>query len=255
MRIFFSLWKSISFVGISFIKISCLVTGLIAISLLFVMAYQYFLTSPHIQLKQVVVTGVNDELKGELLEVAQLRFDLSLLAVDLGDLKQRLQKHPWVRSVQLEKRFPHTLLIQVEKEEPMAIVVMDQLHYMDRYGKTFKVVEPDEDMDYPIVTGVFTSREAREKGLKLASRILNTLEAEHWEHQDISEIHVSGAGIVFLYLGHLPGVIRVRGEELHEKIGAFKSVMDHLKKTGRIHTVKGINLDYEDGVVVSLKKG
>jgi cell division protein FtsQ len=85
--------------------------------------------------------------------MSELKPDTSLLAVHLDELKQRIEKHPWIRSVNLEKRFPHTLVIKAEKEKPCAIVIMGNMHYMNRWGKIFRRVDMTAHMDFPLVTG------------------------------------------------------------------------------------------------------
>ncbi|MBW2285370.1 MAG: hypothetical protein JRF65_12310, partial [Deltaproteobacteria bacterium] len=53
----------------------------------------------------------------------------------------------------------------------------------------------------------------------------------------------------------LPMAIRVMGSEMGKRMGDLKRVVEHLNETGRIHTVKKIDLDYREGAVVSFKHG
>ena len=149
-----SLWKGLSVIGSSFIKCSCLIAVVIIVSLAFVTVHQYVLSSAYIKLEEVVITGVDEEMKNRLLELSQLSADLSLLAVNTHDVKKRIEKHPWIRSVKIEKRFPHTLMIQAEREEPCGIVALDKLFYVNRYGEIFKEVSQSECIDFPFITGL-----------------------------------------------------------------------------------------------------
>lgn len=252
---FSSIRRMITLITSSFIKFSFLVVGLVMISLLFLGLYQYLLTSPYIKLEKVIVKGVDEKIECELLEMAQLRFDLSLLAININELKQKLEEHPWIRFVHLEKRFPHTLIIHAQMERPYAVVAMGELYYMDQYGKIFKKVEPNEDIDYPVITGVYADRNDQHGKLKLAAHVLNALKGNQGRlsRADISEIHVKEAGTVSLYFLSIPAVITVKGDELDMKIEELKRVVEHLNSTGRIHMVRGINLDYDDGAVVAFR--
>ena len=87
------------------LKGTFVVVGLAVISLAFLYLYGYLLTSPYIRLEEVVISGVDEELKGELLDMAHLNYEHSLLAINLNELQERLEKHAWVRSVSLEKSF------------------------------------------------------------------------------------------------------------------------------------------------------
>jgi cell division protein FtsQ len=189
--------------------------------------------------------------------MSQLNFDLSLLAINLNEVKQKMEKHPWVRSVHVEKNFPHTLSIRAEKEEPRAIVAADKLYYINRWGKIFKEVDVGEKLDYPIITGVPVHGEGNEKDLNLAVLALSTVEAEggRWSLENLSELHMKGDGSVYLYYSSLPIAIKVRASDLGSRMADLKRVIEHLNRTGRIRMAREINLDYADGAVVSFRKG
>ncbi|MGD8984082.1 MAG: FtsQ-type POTRA domain-containing protein [Desulfobacteraceae bacterium] len=236
-------------------KFSCLLAGLVLISLIFLYLYENLLTSPYIRLERVIVSGVDEKLKHALLKMSELKPDTSLLSVRLDELKQRMEKHPWIRSVNLEKRFPHTLVIEAEKEKPCAVVVMGHLHYMNRWGKIFRRVDKTASMDLPLVTGISTSESDREKQLQLAARVLRLLEAEKgpWSKSQLSEVHVEKTGHISLYFLSLPAVIELEGTQLDRKMADLKRLVKHLKSTGRIHMVERINLNFREGAVVSYK--
>ena len=107
-----NMWRATRFLFSYSFKFSCLLAGLVLISLLFLYLYENLLTSPYIRLERVIVNGVDEKLRRALLKMSELKRDTSLLSVRLDELKQRMEKHPWIRSVKLEKRFPHTLVIR-----------------------------------------------------------------------------------------------------------------------------------------------
>ena len=51
----------------------------------------------------------------------------------------------------------------------------------------------------------------------------------------------------------MPLVLKGGCNELVDKKKELKKLMDHLKKTGRIHMVKTIDLNYADDVLVSVR--
>ena len=251
----FNMWQATrSLFSYSF-KFSCLLAGLVLISLIFLYLYENLLTSPYIRLERVIVSGVDEKLRNALLKMSELKPDTSLLSVRLDELKKRIEKHPWIRSVNLEKRFPHTLVIEAEKEKPCAIVVMGHLHYMNRWGKIFRREDKTASMDLPLVTGISTSESDREKQLQLAARVLRLLDTEKgpWSHSQLSEVHVEKTGHISLYFLSLPAVIELEGTQLDRKMADLKRLVDHLKRTGRIHMVERINLNFRQGAVVSYK--
>ncbi len=252
-----TLWKAVSLVGVHFVKFSCLVVALVMISLLFVSLYEYLIQSPYIRLERVVFSGVDEDMRVELIELAGLTPDMSLLAIDLKEIRENMEKHPWIRSVKPEKRFPHTLAVRAKIEEPRAVVVLDKLYFMNRWGKIFKEIDPMGELDYPIITGVSMTRPEMKKHLMRAAHVLNILNSQKspWSLKDLSEVHVKRNGNIALYFTSFPGVIQARGKDFGSKIDDLKKVVEHLDRTGRTQMVRGINLDYRDGAVVSFKNG
>ncbi len=252
-----AIWKAFSVAGSCLFRISCGMVLLAMISLLFIYLYGCLLKSPYFRLEQVTVTGLEASEKGELLESAGLQGDLSLLTINLNELKESLEKRPWIRRVHLEKQFFHALSIEVEKERVWALVSDGGLYCMNRWGEVFTEADETGDLDYPIVTGIEREEEDRNAQLMCAVEVLGLLEKEGapWSLDELSELHVRKDGHVALYFSSLPLVIKIRGNELSHRIHDLRKLVKHLKDTGRISMVKGINMDYEDAAVVSFRKG
>ncbi|MBW2093894.1 MAG: FtsQ-type POTRA domain-containing protein [Deltaproteobacteria bacterium] len=232
-----------------------LVLALISFS--FLSAYHYLVTSSYLNLEQVEVKGVQKELKAQLLTMADLAPGASLLALNLRALKQRLEEHPWIRSVELERRFPHTLLIRVEKQEPRAILLRDSMYYLNRYGEPFKRVGPSEDADFPLVTGVQENGNGRRGELEEVARLMEGLREEKspWSLADLSEIHIEDKDHFTLYFEHMDAGIRVSGKALRKEVQELRRVVAHLARSGRIRKVSSIDFGYTGGAVVSFRKG
>lgn len=254
---FSAVWKAFSLAGSCLFKISCLMVLVATISLLFVYLYGCLLKSPYFRLEQVTISGLEEAEKGELMESAGLQGDLSLLSIDLNEIKENLEKRPWIRTVHLEKRFFHTLIIHVEKEKAWALVAADKLYYMNRWGEVFTEAEETGDLDYPVITGIEKEGEYRNEQLMCAVDVLESIEKEPapWSLKELSELHMKKDGHVALYFSSLSLVIKIRGNELKHRINDLRKLVKHLKDTGRIRMVKGINLDYQDAAVVSFRKG
>jgi cell division septal protein FtsQ len=98
--------------GIPVLLKSFLVIVIVAgLSLSLMYGYHYLLESPLLRLKQVKVAGVDQEIKRELMCMVDLDAYTNLLFLNLNALKHKMEKHPWVRSVKLDRQFPHTLFV------------------------------------------------------------------------------------------------------------------------------------------------
>lgn len=256
-RFFSTIWQVLCWVSSSFIKVTCLIVCLMMISVLFLAGYQYLLHSPYIRLEKVTISGVHDPIRRELLELSGLTSRMTLLAVNLDDLKKNCERHPWVKCVEVKKEYPHTIRISAIKESPWAVVSMGGLFYMNRQGRLFKEVALTEDVDFPVITGAFENEDQREETLRLGAHVLNVLErrGEDWMKEDISEINLRNSGNISLYFRSLPAMIQVGAGDIEKKIVDLGKIVSHLRETQDISNVRSINLHYRDGAVVSFKKG
>lgn len=254
---FAAAWQVFCWAGSSFFKVTCLLVCLMMISVLLLAGYQFLLQSPYIRLEQVIISGVEEKLKRELLEISGLRPDMTLLAVNLRELKQNLEQHPWIMSVELQKHYPNTLEVRARKEEPWALVSNHGLYYMNRHGHVFKEVEGAESLDFPVISGDFEDEGQRKRNLDRAAHVLRILEGSglDWMKKEISEVHYRNTGNVSLYFQSMPAMVQVRARDLERKIDDLNRIVEHLRETDQINRATGINLHYRDGAVISFKRG
>jgi hypothetical protein len=97
----------------------------------------------------------------------------SLFELDLAAVEARLMRHPWVKAVHLEKRFPQTVSVSVEFREPRALAQLDggSLAYLDSEGKAFARVDTALARDLPVLEGFGPSLRRSDR-----SRILHALQ-------------------------------------------------------------------------------
>ena len=243
-------------IGSGTLKVFAFLSVLTVISLTFVMFYNYLLTSPYMKLENVEILGADEGMKNELLQMCGLTSERGLLSLKLESLRRKIEKHPWVRTATVERRFPHTLIMQVEKQEPVMLVLMDQLFYMNGQGQLFKPVLPDEEMDFPILTGLSGTETSQEKKLSQTLHVLSALKGEEdrWSIQNLSEIHLDRNGEISLYFNHIQAAINISWQNPARDMEGLKQVTKHLNESGKIDLVTQIDLNHVDGAVVSFKR-
>jgi cell division protein FtsQ len=240
-----------------FVRTGIFLSGLAILSLLFIWGYHYVLESPHMMLTDIHMEGVDEDFKQELISGAGLTGNVSLLELSLGGLKRIFETHPWVCRARVERRFPHSLFVTVEKETPVAVVLMDGLFYMNPKGRIFKAVDLAESLDFPVVTGVSTlAAESREQ-LKQAAHIIVSLgrQEDPWSVEGLSEIHMGAEGYVSLYFEHINAEIKTAWNDVEGKIPGLERLVSHLRENGRLGRVAAIDLNQKDGAVVSMISG
>jgi cell division protein FtsQ len=230
---------------------------LAVIGLVFPYLYDFLLTSPYLKLETVTMEGADTKLQEDLTQLCGLRTGTSILALRLKEIKKAMESHPWVRSVKIERRFPDQVWIQVERQAPCALVLSNGLHYFNRWGEVFKPVQENDSIDFPIVTGLAVDATATTNRLKKAVSVMEALKAERgeWGLSNLSEINLEDGGGLSLYFKTLKVEVRLTESETASKMDEFKKIVAHLKTIGRLEEATLIDLNYEDGGVVSFKKG
>jgi hypothetical protein len=106
---------------------------------------------------------------------------VNLFDLDLKTVEKRILTHPWIRQVNLIKRFPQTLSISVVFREPQALIQQrsGSLAYVDTDGKIFGRVNVLARSNLPMVSGISEADTARiQQALGLLAR---------WEKSELHE--------------------------------------------------------------------
>ena len=94
----------------------------------------------------------------------------SLLGLDLGAIRARVEALPWIAAATVSRRWPDTLVVEVTERAPVALW-QHQRRYrvIDAAGEVLPVTDPAEMRDLPLVVGAGANREA--------TALLQTLQA------------------------------------------------------------------------------
>lgn len=105
----------------------------------------------YFQLRRVEVYGRQFIQPAEVL--ARLRVDTNTsIWTDLGVLERRVAAHPQVRSVEIERKLPGTLVVRLTENLPVAFVPVRQgLQVVDADGRTLPIDPSRTSVDLPVV--------------------------------------------------------------------------------------------------------
>lgn len=113
--------------------------GLIVVSLLLLllgMAYQ-ILRLPIFPLRAVELAAAPQRVSVELLEkVAREQVIGNFFSVDLAQTRQQFEKLPWVRKVNVRRKFPER--VEVEIEEHVALAIWNNTALVNTHGEVFE---------------------------------------------------------------------------------------------------------------------
>ncbi|MDF1587494.1 cell division protein FtsQ/DivIB [Marinimicrococcus flavescens] len=85
-----------------------------------------------------------------------------ILAVDLEEVRERLQRLPWVRTVTVRRQFPDAILARLEEHSPLALWRKDDgLSLVDGKGSVIQVQDLRPFVQLPLLTGEDAPQNAR----------------------------------------------------------------------------------------------
>jgi len=207
--------------------------------------------------QKVEVRGTQRLTHDEIVALTGVTTGQNLLTLRLKTVGQQVSSNPWVASVRVQRFFPGTLAVSITERQPVAVINMGLLYYLDSKGEPFKPLNFGDSLDFPVVTGIAeedltndptTTREA----LKTACDLLAALK-QHGAFilADVSEIHYDRGHGFTLYTtaGALP--VKIGTDDFDKKLQRFARIYQNLmtQRPG----LQYIDLDYSDRIVV--KKG
>lgn len=109
--------------------------------------------NPAWRVSEVSFVGATRATEGELRHLSDLRSGAHLLRADLDRAVEGVSRHPWVRAANARRVYPGTIEITVEEYQPVLMLALDRLWYVDVTGVPFMPATTD-DLDYPVLTGL-----------------------------------------------------------------------------------------------------
>ena len=70
----------------------------------------------------------------EILRLAAIPKEEKLFTIDLGAVRERIRRNPYLRIVSVNRQGPEGISIDVVERQPVAILVADPLLYLDEEG-------------------------------------------------------------------------------------------------------------------------
>ncbi|MGQ9687323.1 MAG: cell division protein FtsQ/DivIB [Desulfobaccales bacterium] len=243
--------------------IICGLASLAGVSFALVLLYYHLLTSPLFCIKDISnieIVGTQRFSREEILAMAGLNARTNLLALRPAVVEQTLQAHPWIGKAELARRWPNRLTLRIIERQPLALVQLEELYYLDRSGSLFRPSSPTDPHDFSVITGL--QREHFPAGQRPASQLLTqTLELlavlqeapPPVSAKQVAEIHVDPERGFTLYLNSFKMAFEFGFGDIPEKIQKLQKVWPVMAQRGFLHQAGRLNLDHPHRVLLSLK--
>jgi cell division protein FtsQ len=102
------------------------------------------LLASHLELNTIEVQGFQRTNQQQIMEAASVPLKTPVFQLDLKEIAQRVEALPWVRSCEVRRVLPDKLSLRVIERQPVALIRMDTLYYVDEDGTPFKEPAPGD---------------------------------------------------------------------------------------------------------------
>lgn len=173
-------------------KVILLTAAIAATTSLLIYTYTFIVSSPYFRLKETLVKGTERLSQEEIIELAEIKPEQNILLTNLKTMARKIQTHPWVKDVAVQRELPDRLTITVTERKAVALLKKeDNLYYLERDGSVFVRLGKSDKTDLPVLTGF--SKKGEEAGdlLKQSLALLEYLTSSNDipTIKNVSEIH------------------------------------------------------------------
>lgn len=219
--------------------------------------YGYMTDSPLLAIREVVIEGCRRISERDVLSMTQLDRRPNILSVNLAALRSRVETNPWIERAEIRRIFPDRISIKVTERHPAAVILLDQLYYIDAQGVIFARLPKGLKIEYPILTGLHRDdfKTQPQQAWKLVSRALRVTGLLHrgdvLSQKDISEIHLDKASGITIYTDDGAVEITLGFEGYEAKWKRLVKVWRHLRQQPLKPAY--IDCNYEKRVIVRMR--
>ena len=219
---------------------------------------QLLLASDLFRVNQISVRG-NDRLTEQQVgDLSDIEIGINTFNLDLGLIGHKIEENPWVQEAQVQRIFPKQVVINVKERQPVAIINLGYLYYLDNQGKIFKVLGAGDNLNFPMITG-FNHDKAQKhdteyaKYLRQIVGLLGDLEERQlFTLEHVSEIHHEGNGSLSLFT--LAGGVKIKlGYTGHsKKLDRLERIYSQLQP--KLQILDYIDLNVDEKVIVRIER-
>jgi|GEM_PF-5116521 len=249
--------------------------ALVMVALVFIgmETHRFLTTSPRFAVRQVELLTKGAADNDELMRLAGISPGTNLFSVDLDEIRQRIERDPWVHSASVVRALPNKIQVTYRSQKPEAILGADSMYYLNAEGKPFYRVRKGDALTYPLVQldGKAKSNETLREHVATSVRILNRFKTSAlYNEKDLGDLTVvpdaeDGSAPYLLTLRYPPKNLPLKAQfssrlytvslgdgDLDRQVLHWEAVLRHLVQTGKKPRL--IRLELGKKVVVKLEK-
>lgn len=238
------------------LRVSVIISSLVLVVSGGFFGLRLLFSSDYFRLDSIRVENAERVSNEEILALSDIQKGSCIFDLDLERIGRKIEENQWIASAQVERVLPREVVIRVEERKPCAIVNLGYLYYLDAQGTIFKLLDPEDRLDYPVITGIdrnflLEKQELAHEMLLEATRLIEELRGRsRFNLDDISELHIDASGGIdlFTYVGGVP--VHMGYNNYSTKLDRLESIYKELEP--RLQGLKYIDLNVLDRVIVKV---
>jgi cell division septal protein FtsQ len=180
--------------------------------------------------------------------------DLTLI-----DVKNRFEKHPYMRKAEVEYDGVNKILVEVEEKKIKAVLLQkNNLKLVTDNLETLPLVPPSYIRDLPVISNLSTNNKNSidSSNIELAFRIIDAISVSDTNvRKNLAEINLRRGGDVILTSTGLNFPVLFGKNDEVRKVLILKDLWSRLVSDGKINsTTEYVDLRYKDKVFIGKRK-
>lgn len=238
-------------VGITFFSVALILIGGFFVT-------QLMLASDLFRVDQIVVQGNERLVEQQVEALSDIQIGINTFSLDLGLIGRKIEENSWVQQADVQRIFPRQVVISLKERQPVAIINLGYLYYLDDQGEVFKVLGAKDSLDYPIITGFNYDKaqghdsEYAQKLRKIVALLADLRRRDVFSLAQVSEVHHEDSGGFSLFT--LEGGVRIKlGYDEHSrKLDRLERIYAQLQP--KLQMLDYIDLNVEEKVIVRIER-
>ena len=238
-------------VGVGLFSVALVITGSFFL-------VQLLMASDQFRIDTIRVEGNQRLCEQTLIALSDVRPGMSTFRLDVDLIGRKIAENPWIKEARIKRIFPRQVRIMVVEREPIAIVNLGYLYYLDADAVVFKVLDASDNLDFPMITGFDRTRlelarqEDRDALQQVVGLIMDLQQRQQFGLDKVSEVHKEPGGGLSVYTAENAVRIRLGYENYGKKLDRLERIYALLRPKMKI--LDYIDLNVDEKVIVRIER-
>ena len=152
---------------------------------------QFAYTHSMFSIRKITIAGSHRCDNDILLSYSHIKKGDNIFRINSKSAEHRIEQHPWIKKVKVVKSYPDSINILLEEHEPLALLSLSSLYFINPDGLVFKKYSGESITNIPIITSEDGDNILADSNLlkKIIAFYKNYRDNGYQEKFPISEIH------------------------------------------------------------------